>query len=217
MVLDILHRAGSFEIVGLLDNYKPLGSTCGAHVVIGRLGELPQLAREHENLGMVVAIGDNWVRGRVVSEIRATFPAIQFVRAIHPSAQIAMDACVGDGAVIMAGAVVNPGASVGEFCIVNTRASLDHDSVMSEYSSLGPAATTGGGVRLGSYSNIGIGATVVQEIVVGEHTVIGAGAVVLHSLPDRVVAYGVPARVIRPRVVGERYLGDIHMTAGQAK
>ena len=185
--------------------------------MIGRLSDLPQLARDHENLGIVVAIGDNWVRGRVVGDIRESFPEIQFVRAIHPSAQISTDARIGEGAVIMAGAVINPGASVGHFCIVNTRASLDHDSEMSDYSSLGPAATTGGGVRLGTYSNIGIGATVVQEIVIGEHTVIGAGAVVLHPVADRVVAYGVPARVMRPRAIGEKYLGEIHMTAGQTK
>ena len=80
---------------------------------------------------------------------------------------------------------------------------------MAEFSSLGPAATTGGGVHVGAYSTIGIGATVVQEITIGEHTVVGAGAVVLHSLPREIVAYGTPARLIRSRRMGERYFGEI--------
>jgi acetyltransferase-like isoleucine patch superfamily enzyme len=34
---------------------------------------------------------------------------------------------------------------------------------------------------------------------IGSDTVVGAGAVVTHMIPDRVVAAGVPARVIRKR------------------
>ena len=34
---------------------------------------------------------------------------------------------------------------------------------------------------------------------VGRHTIVGAGAVVTRPLPDRVVAAGVPARVVRTR------------------
>jgi sugar O-acyltransferase (sialic acid O-acetyltransferase NeuD family) len=209
VVLDILDRQGAVEVIGLLDNYKPVGCECGAQVVLGRLEDLSRLKGEHPGLGIAVAIGDNWTRARIASEIRAFCPDIDFVTAIHPSACIAAGVDVGAGTVIMAGAVVNPGARIGDLCIVNTRASLDHDSVMEQFSSLGPAATTGGGVHLGSYSNIGIGATVIQEISIGQHTVIGAGAVVFHSMPDQVVAYGTPARVIRSRRIGERYLGEI--------
>jgi serine acetyltransferase len=50
---------------------------------------------------------------------------------------------------------------------------------------------------------------VIQEIHIGKHVVIGAGAVVVRHIPDSVVAYGVPARVIHRRHAGERYLGDV--------
>jgi len=36
--------------------------------------------------------------------------------------------------------------------------------------------------------------------------VVGAGALVREDLPDHCVAYGVPARVIRRRAEGEKYL-----------
>lgn len=209
VVLDILRRQGGYDIIGLLDNYKPLGEECGGSSVCGRLIDLPAIAARHPGLALVVAIGDNWVRARIVNQARELCPGLRFIRAIHPSAQIGSDVTIGEGTVIMAGAVVNPGARIGEFCIVNTRASLDHDSTMDHFSSLGPAAATGGGIRLGSYSNIGLGAMVIQEIAIGKHTIIGAGAVVFRSIPDQVVAYGTPARVIRPRNIGERYLGDI--------
>ena len=52
-------------------------------------------------------------------------------------------------------------------------------------------------VRIGEGSWIGSAAVVMAEV--GRHTVVGAGAVVTKPLPDRVVAGGVPARVLRSR------------------
>jgi virginiamycin A acetyltransferase len=52
-------------------------------------------------------------------------------------------------------------------------------------------------VRVGRGTWIGSGAVILAEV--GRDTVVGAGAVVTQPLPDRVVAGGVPARVIRHR------------------
>jgi acetyltransferase-like isoleucine patch superfamily enzyme len=50
------------------------------------------------------------------------------------------------------------------------------------------------------------GAHVIHGVTVGAHTVIGAGSVVVNDVPDCTIAYGVPARVVGKRSVGERYL-----------
>jgi acetyltransferase-like isoleucine patch superfamily enzyme len=52
-------------------------------------------------------------------------------------------------------------------------------------------------VRVGAGSWIGSNAVVLADI--GRDTIVGAGAVVTAPLPDRVVAAGVPARVVRHR------------------
>ena len=52
-------------------------------------------------------------------------------------------------------------------------------------------------VRIGEGSWIGSAAVVMADV--GRHTVVGAGAVVTKALPDRVVAGGVPARILRTR------------------
>jgi hypothetical protein len=88
------------------------------------------------------------------------------------------------------------GSRVGT-CILNTGPSLDHDNSMADFSSLAPAAVTGGGVSMG----------VCSAICIGDYTVIGAGATVLHDVPDRVVAYGTSAHVVRTRLPNDPYLG----------
>lgn len=52
-------------------------------------------------------------------------------------------------------------------------------------------------VRVGAGSWIGSNAVVLADV--GRDTIVGAGAVVTSALPDRVIAAGVPARVVRAR------------------
>ncbi|WP_425502375.1 acyltransferase [Phytoactinopolyspora limicola] len=54
-------------------------------------------------------------------------------------------------------------------------------------------------VRIGPDCWLGVKTTVLRGSVVGEGTVIAAHAVVRGAIPRRVVAGGVPARVLRPR------------------
>jgi len=52
-------------------------------------------------------------------------------------------------------------------------------------------------VRIGRGSWIGSNAVVLADV--GRDSIIGAGAVVTHPIPDRVIAAGVPARIVRHR------------------
>ena len=106
----------------------------------------------------------------------------------------------------MPGAIISANAEIGEFCIVNTKASLDHDGIMGAFSSLAPAVTVGGEVVINAFAAVLLGANIIHSISIGEHSVIGAGSLVLRDVPDRVVAYGLPARIIRTRQPGEPYL-----------
>lgn len=204
--IDILERTGDHRIVGLIDDNAAVGTPVYGYPVLGTTGELPGLAAHHGFTGGLVAIGDNHVRARVVDRIVAALPGFEFVTAIHPFTSIGRDTRIGAGAVIMAGAVVNGSSVVGRHALINARASLDHDSVLGEFASLGPNSATGGRVRIGTGTAVAIGATVLHGRTIGAHTVVGAGATVIADLPDHVVAYGTPCRVVRERSTDEKYL-----------
>lgn len=206
VVIDIIEREGKYRISGLIDSFRPAGETSFGYRIVGKEDSLRALVSSDGVFGCIVAIGDNWQRHLMVERISALVPQLEFVSSIHPSAQIARGVAIGRGTVIMAGTVVNSDCRIGEFCIVNTRASIDHDSVMGEFSSLGPNATTGGDVRVGAFSAVALGASLIEKLSIGVHTIVGAGAVVLKDLPDHCVAHGVPARVVRPRREGDRYI-----------
>lgn len=202
-IIDIVERSGIGRIAGLLDGIKPAGIKVYGYEI---LGDQSYLAQDASITGVIVGIGDNWLRARAVESIRSVRIDCRFVSAVHPNASVAKGATIGDGSVIMAGAVVGSDAVVGEHSVLYTLSSLDHDSLTENFVSLAPHAATGGNVRIGSFGAIAIGARIVHSASIGEHTVIGAGATVLSDIDSYSIAYGTPARVVGKRTAGERYL-----------
>lgn len=163
--------------------------------------DLPSLIEEYGITSAIVAIGDNWVRAKVIERL-----PLPVTTAISPSATIARGVAIGDGTVICPGAIIGPDCTIGRGCLINTRSSLDHDSVMEDYSSLAPASTTGGNVRIGTYSAICLGAHIIHRIEIGSHCVIGASSLVCKNVDSYSVVYGVPAKYIRSRNADAKYL-----------
>lgn len=120
-----------------------------------------------------------------------------FATVLHPSAVVASDVTLGEGAQVMAGAVIQPGCRIGVNSIVNTRASVDHDCMVGDHVHIAPGVTLSGGVTIGRESHIGTGATVIQGVCIGERSLIGAGSLVLTDVAPRVTVMGVPARVVK--------------------
>jgi sugar O-acyltransferase (sialic acid O-acetyltransferase NeuD family) len=206
VIIDMIERTAEHQIVGLIAESSPNElSVCG-YPIVGDLQDLRRLACELRVERVIAAIGDNWSRSEVVRRAYDSVTAIQFVAVAHPSTQIARHVEIGAGTALMAGSIVNSGARIGKHCVVNTKASVDHDCVIGDFASIAPGATLGGNVRVGEFSAVSLGANVIHGVTVGAHTVIGAGSVVVNDVPDCAVAYGVPARVVRKRSVGERYL-----------
>ena len=206
VVADVIEREGKYLLLGWIDSYKPAGGAFFNYPMLGAEDILLDLWQRKEIAGGIIAIGDNWTRGRMAEKIRLLAPDFTFITAVHPSAQIGRGVSIGAGTVLMAGTIVNSDSRIGVHCILNTKSSLDHDCIMDDFSSLAPGVTTGGVVQIGAYSAISLGANIIHGKNIGAHTVIGAGALVRENILDHCVAYGVPARVIRKRAEGEKYL-----------
>jgi sugar O-acyltransferase (sialic acid O-acetyltransferase NeuD family) len=195
VVADILQRAGdagsSVTAIGFVDDTPALQ---GTHVldlpVLGTIASLPHL--EHD--AVVVAIGDNRARRALTEHLLAS--GERLVSAVHPRASVAPSATIDEGAMVSAGALLLPRAVVRRGVIINTNASVDHDSVVDDFAHVSAGVTVGARVQIGSEALLALGSAVISGRSVGARTTIGAGAVVVRDIPDDVVAWGVPARVV---------------------
>ena len=196
VVADIVRLVGNYEIVGFLHDLDRSGKMrefCGCRILGGR-----------EHLDVLYEAGvRNLIFGFGSCEARLRYTDFVFTKgfclakALHPQATIASDVLIGDGTVVVAGAVVNPGTIVGTNVIINTASSIDHDCFVGDGVHVAPGAHLAGGVNVGRGTWIGIGSVVKERISIGSNTVVGAGSVVLNDIPDGVIAYGSPARIVR--------------------
>jgi sugar O-acyltransferase (sialic acid O-acetyltransferase NeuD family) len=207
VVLDCLERNKEYRVVGFVDSYIEKGTKKFGYEVLGTEKELPHIFEKSKIYGGVIAIGDNWTRRQMAERISRVVPNFMFVSVIHPSATIGRGVKIGQGSVVMPGAIVNANARIADHCILNTRASLGHDRVMENYSSLAPGVCTGGNIHLGRGSAISLGSKVIENVRIGSESIIGAGSLVLRNIPELVLAFGNPAEIIRSRMEGEPYLG----------
>ena len=201
VVADILLKNSKLELAAFVDDRKQNSNLLG-HPVISE----KEFFSDSSLISGVVAVGDNSVRSKIVEKILHNKASFKFLSLIHPNAVIGLESKVGEGSVVMAGAILNPSAVVGNHCIVNTRSSLDHDAELGEFASIGPGVSLGGNCHVGTFTAIGIGASVSHGVGIGKHSVIGGGAFADKDIGDFVVAFGVPCKEIRKRTEGERYL-----------
>lgn len=196
VVADIIRAAACYELAGFLDDVNPSrhGTEFFGAPILGGDEQLEVLHRAQVS-HLIIAIGENGARLRLSGVARAK--GYSLATAVHPGAIIARDVTVGEGTAVCAGAVVNPGTVVGENVIISTGAGVDHECVLQDGSFLNAGARLAGRVTLGRASSVEIGAIVARQVTVGDGSVVGAGSLVLRDVPEGVLAYGTPARVVR--------------------
>lgn len=141
----------------------------------------------------IITIGNCAVRKKIVEKITVN----KYLTVIHPSSIICRNVSVGEGTVIMHGAIVQSSAKIGRHCILNTKSSVDHDVIINDFVHIASGATICGESEVGECTWIGAGSVIKQGVHIGKNCMIGAGSVVVKDIPDNVVAFGNPCKVIR--------------------
>ncbi|RTY92324.1 acetyltransferase [Flavobacterium sp. GT3R68] len=141
---------------------------------------------------MIISIGDNLIRKKIVKKVNTTF-----LSAIHPSAIVSPYSEIGEGTVVMAGVIINAATTIGAHCIINSGAVIEHDCEIHDFVHISPNVAMAGDIIVEKGTHIGIGASVIQGIKIGKWAVIGAGTVVIEDVPDYAVVVGNPGKIIK--------------------
>lgn len=180
VVADIAAKIGYTDICFADDHAK---GQCLGFPILGGTAHLE--AWNDGATDFVIGIGNNAVRKKIAEEYD-----INWVRLVHPSAQIGLRASIGRGTVVMAGAVINACASVGEHCIINTRAVVEHDGRIGNYVHLSPGVTLSGTVTVGECTWLGTGTSVINNVDICANVTVGVGSVVIRSIQKEGIYYG---------------------------
>lgn len=181
VIMEIL-KANGVEIEGLVDDNPDIIELLGYPVYHQRTDLSP----------MIVSIGNNAIRKHIVEKL-----PVEYGQAIHPTAIVSHTAIIGEGTVVMQGAIVQACTRIGKHCIINTGASVDHECIVEDFVHISPHATLCGNVHVGEGSWVAAGTVVLPGVKIGKWSVIGAGSVVSKDIPDGVLAVGNRCKVIK--------------------
>jgi sugar O-acyltransferase (sialic acid O-acetyltransferase NeuD family) len=191
----------NYSIFGFIDSDKA-SQTLFGRPILSDLKEIVAL----ENYDFCLALGDNYQREKYFLKILKMYPNIMFPTLIHSTASIGPYTKIGAGTVIMPNTTISTNVSIGSFCLLNNQSCVGHNSILYDFSSLGPAATLSGNVSVGLRSAIALGAKVREKVRVGNDVVLGPNSFLNHNLPNNVLAFGSPAVIKKARKSNDCYL-----------
>lgn len=170
VIRDLAARCGH-SFAGFIDDVHP-----GAPEVLGGFEDVRgRFAADAFGVAIAVGYKDLAARWRVIESVRgAGYPLPPLV---HPAAYVHPDASIGDGAAIMARAIVDLRARIGDACVLWPGANVSHDSTIGANTFLSPNSTICGFVTVGRNCFVGAGAVVADHSAVPDGTRVKAGSV----------------------------------------
>ena len=197
-----------FKCLGFVDDFKKKGE-----LIISsnkknyyNLGSIKEVISKKNNLKGIIGAGLNFVREKIVKDIKKINNNFKFQQIISKDAIINSDVFIDEGTLVVSGTTINTGTKIGKHCIINTSCSIDHDNKFSDFSSAGPGVITGGNVEVGCQSHLGLGSLVRHNVKILDNTIVGFGSLINKDCKKNSIYWGSPAKKIRKRKNNDNYL-----------
>ena len=156
------------------------------------------LLKHFNNNGFSVILGTGNPKTRFKLHKKAVSLNAEISSAIADNAYVgSYDVRLGQGLNIMFGAWISNSVSIGNGTLINAFTKIHHDVHIGEFCEISPSCTLLGACKIGSFVVLGANTTILPNINIGNNSIIGAGSVVTKDIPEGVVAYGNPAKIIK--------------------
>lgn len=173
--IDVIEVHGGWKIAGIIDIGPRVGERMFRHQIIGTDEDIGPLAAR--GMTFLITIGQIKNPDRRVAlyeKVKASDGKLASI--ISPLAYVSPRAELGQGTIVMHGAIVNCGAKVGDNVIVNSKALIEHDAEVGDHCHISTAAIVNGGVTVGSRTFVGSNAVLHHGARVPAGHVVAAGS-----------------------------------------
>ena len=193
--IDVIEAAGIYQIAGVVQPEISSDLVLG-YPIVGNDNDLPRLLENSESALVTVGqVKNPAIRIRLFNFLKELGAELAVV--VSPNAHFSRHSVMGEGSIVMHGAIVNANVQIGRNCIVNSQALVEHDVVINDHCHISTGALINGNVTIGRGSFVGSGAVIKEGVKVGENAVIGAGQDVLQDVPNFAMMKNVSKKVER--------------------
>jgi len=187
----------TYNFIGyIISDLKKLGEYDSKDEVIGDFSWFK--GKDNKLICVAIGIGNPKVRINISKLLINKFPYLEFPPIIHPSVKYDEHSCeINQGVIICASTILTVNVIIKEFSFINLLCAVGHEAVIGKGTVINSLTQISGGVKLGEGVLIGANSIILQYIDIGDYSIVGAGACLTKSIPDNVVAFGVPAKVVK--------------------
>ncbi len=184
--IDVIELEKRFKVVGLIDNKK--NRILKKYKLLGNEKNFKKILKKNKFALITLGqIQDLYKREKLFNLAKKN--GFKFPSIISPLAYVSNQAKIGEGTIVMHGAIVNAGARVGKNCIINSKSLIEHDAVIGNNSHVSTRATLNGEVKLGYNSFVGSHTVIKQSVKIGNNTFINAGLFIDKNIKDNTKIY----------------------------
>lgn len=125
------------------------------------------------------------------------FNSNHFLQIIHPTSYVSKNCKLSKGIFIEPMCSISSQVEIEFGVTIKRNVSVGHHSKIGKLVEINPGSKICSFVNIGEGSIIGAGTIIKEFVRIGKNTVIGMGSIVTKDIPDNVVAYGNPCKVIK--------------------
>jgi sugar O-acyltransferase (sialic acid O-acetyltransferase NeuD family) len=173
-----LRRDSRYEVAGFTvdDEFVAQGGI-GGYRTVGLSEAVGAFSPEIHCVIMAMGYNDlNRSRETMFGRLKAMGYGVETY--IHPDARVYTDQPVGEGSVVLPGAVIEPHARVGANTMVWSNVTLAHHSSVDDHSWVAAGTVVSGQAKVLRNTFLGVNSTVVNAVTVGEFNIVGANALI---------------------------------------
>ncbi len=183
--IDVIENEDNYKIRYILGNKNEIGNEILGYKVIDRIENVENY--NDKNTYFLITIGMVKITNIRLELFKKLKDTLKFAKIISPLSHIGKNCSIGDGTIIMHGAVINSDSIIGNNCIVNTKSLIEHDCVIGDNCHISTSAIVNGGVNILGNSFIGSGSIIKNGITLQENTFVPMGRKI--SKPEQLLAY----------------------------
>jgi sugar O-acyltransferase (sialic acid O-acetyltransferase NeuD family) len=194
MVLDILETNNTYPTIKVINNLKqiPIKAYENPKFNIELLEEYKYNIKDKILLG--VTKKENKIK---IFEKYNFLPLLNYTQLISKTSIISTRTTLGYGTIINPLVCIAGHTYIDNFVFINRNVSIGHHTSIGEFSTINPGVNIAGNVKIGRNCQIGMGCNIFDGIEIGNNVTIGGGSIVTKNIPDNVIAYGSPCKIIK--------------------
>ncbi|MFH1944804.1 MAG: hypothetical protein ABIK95_04175 [Acidobacteriota bacterium] len=197
LIINNLEDCPEYHLVGLTTHLdSEISNKIFGFSILCHDRDIPELIKSEKIDGYILGVGVTHGMKKRKKIFSVVDPLISPINIIHPTCVLSKHARIGKGNFFEAYTKIAIGAVIGNHCIINSFSAVNHGQIVGD-NVLIACNVSLAGKKIGSHTIIADGASVAFKVSVGENCIVGDGAVVTKDLPDGVIAYGNPAKIVR--------------------